>query len=232
MFKKLVVLNGLLFTSFFANAIAVSSLLETADPDTHSAEVTLVNNDGKDMFINLQMAKVEYVDGKKVVTKVNRDNISDWSFSISPSQMILRPGERKTLRMLNSCGGEKCAKNKDETYAVDITPVPYVEGKATSVAVAFGYRVYFIDAASEVKLDYSITREDKKHFKFVNNSNTMLNAVLNYCSKEFRDDCIFQNRILPGSTKVFPLPEEAWGDKTISATIINADEEVNEKVSF
>lgn len=232
MFKKFIVLNGLLFTSFFANAIAVSSLLESADPDTHSAEVTLVNNDGKDMFINLQMAKVEYVDGKKVVTKVNKDNISDWSFSISPSQMILRPGERKTLRMLNSCGGGKCAKSKDETYAVDITPVPYVEGKATSVAVAFGYRVYFIDAASEVKLDYSITRENKKQFKFVNNSNTMLNAVLNYCSKEFRDDCIFQNRILPGSTKVFPLPEEAWDDKTISATIINADEEVNEKVSF
>lgn len=231
MFRYLIVILSF-FTSFNVYAIAVSSLLEAADPESHSAEVTIANNDGRDMFINFEMAKVEYINGEKVVTKVSRDNVKDWSFSITPSQMILRPGERKTLRMHNKCISNSCIDDADQTFAVDITPVPYVDGKATAVAVAFGYRVYFIDPAKEVRLDYKIKRKDKKTFEFANNSNTMLNAVLNFCDKAFRDDCIYQNRTLPGSTKTFKLPENAWNKRKIKATIINANEEVNEQVNF
>ncbi|WP_394126320.1 pilus assembly protein [Vibrio hepatarius] len=231
MYKKILIL-GLVIFSPLANSIAVSSLLEAADPDTRSAEITIANNDGKDMFVNFQMSKVEYIDGKKVVTKVSKDNISDWTFSISPSQMILRPGEQRVLRMINNCYKHECNNEIDETYAVDITPVPYIDGKASSVSVAFGYRVYFIDPASNVKLDYKIYRKDKKNFQFTNNSNTMLNAVINYCKYDFKTECIYQNRLLPGSSKTFSLPPEAWEKKSIKANIINANEEINEQVYF
>ncbi|MFH0257971.1 pilus assembly protein [Vibrio rumoiensis] len=229
--KLLSVLLFILF-SVNANAIAVSSLFEAADPDTHSAEIVIENNDGKDMFINLEMAKVEYVDGKKVVTKLSKDNLQDWTFSISPSQLVLSPGEKKTIRMINKCLPDKCEYNSDQVYAVDITPVPYSEGKVSSVAVAFGYRVYFMDPAKKPNLNYSIKRLNDNKFKFSNHSNTMLNAVLNVCSKEFSSDCIYQYKLLSGATKEFKLPEKVRNKAHIKFNVINANEEVNEEVSI
>ncbi len=116
------------FYSCQSMAIAVSSLFEVADKDTHIADIKVENNDKQDMFINMEMLKVRYVDGKKVVEKLNRENLTNWDFSVSPSQMILKPGERKTVRMMNHCK-DKCDFKEDQVYALDITPVPYYEGK-------------------------------------------------------------------------------------------------------
>lgn len=229
--NKLFVVVFILF-SVNANAIAVSSLFEAADPKTHSAEVIIENNDGKDMFVNLEMVKVDYVDGKKIVTKLNKENVKNWSFSITPSQLVLSPGEKKSIRMLNKCQANKCNDDKDQVYAVDITPVPYSDGKVSAVAVAFGYRVYFMDPVKNVNLDYKIKRVNGKRFEFINNSNTMLNAVLNVCSKEFTKDCIYQYKLLSGSKKVFDLPAIVSEKKKVKFNVINANETVNEEVSL
>ncbi len=166
----------LCFTAFFScqsMALAVSSLFEVADKDTHIADIQLENNDKTDMFINMEMLKVRYVDGKKVIDKLSRDNLKDWAFSVSPSQVILKPGERKTIRMMNHCE-DNCEFEEDQIYAVDITPVPYYEGKKSAVAVAFGYRTYFLDPVKpeHVKLDYELKRTGKGTFEFKNRSNT------------------------------------------------------------
>jgi len=213
-----------------ANAIAVSSLFEAADPETGSAEVVIENNDGKDMFVNLSMVKIEYKDGNKIVTTLNKGNFADWTFSVSPTQMILADGEKRTIRMKNLCDGQKCALQRDEVYAVDITPVPYSDGKVSSVSVAFGYRVYFMDPASKVQLDYEIERVGKTKFRFINKSNTMLNAVLNTCDKEFSSDCIFQYKLMSGANRVFKLPKKITNKPSITMNIINANEEINHEV--
>ncbi|OCH48155.1 pilus assembly protein [Aliivibrio fischeri] len=231
MFKKMLSFI-IFFTSFQSHAIAVSSLFESADPDTHSADVIIANNDGKDMFINLEMAKVEYIDGKKVVTKVSRESLKDWTFSISPSQLILKDGEKKAIRLHNNCEKYNCKLDKDQVYAVDVTPVPYTDGKISAVAVSFGYRVYFMDPATDVKLKYDIKRVNDKEFKFSNQSNTMLNAVINTCSKNFSDDCIYQYKLLSGSEKTFSLPEEVINKSSIILNIINSNEVINEQVSI
>ncbi|CAK1836153.1 hypothetical protein [Vibrio crassostreae] len=231
MYKKF--LFGLILGNIInypVHAIAVSSLFEAADPETGSAEVVIENNDGKDMFVNLSMVKVEYLDGYKTVTTLNKDNFANWTFSISPSQMILADGEKRTIRMKNLCEGEKCQLEQDEVYAVDITPVPYSDGKVSSVSVAFGYRVYFMDPASKVQLDYEIERIGQTKFRFNNKSNTMLNVVVNTCNKEFSSDCIYQYKLMSGANRVFKLPKQLINKPSITMNIINANEEINHEV--
>ncbi|HIF9203963.1 TPA: pilus assembly protein [Photobacterium damselae] len=225
------VLSFILYSNF-ANAIAVSSLFEAADAKTHSADVIIENNDGKDMFVNIEMAKVEYINGKKVVTKVDRKNIKDWTFSVNPTQLILKPKERKTIRLHNKCSNSECKLEKDKVFAVDITPVPYVDGKASAVAVAFGYRVYFMDPATDVDLKYTIKRISKDKFKFNNRSNTMLRVIMNTCTTEYNKDCIYDYRTLSGSSKTFTLPEKLRNKSSLKVNIINANEEINESVSI
>jgi len=218
--------------SFFVHAVAVSSLFEVAN-DKHFADFSIANNDGKDMFINLEIAKVTYENGEKVVTKVNKDNLASWTFSVNPSQIILKEGETRTIRMRNDCAKQSCEFNEDQVYIVDVNPYPYVkEGEGSSVAVAFGYRIYFMDPASKVKLDYQLTRVNEQEFKFSNNSNTMLNAVLNTCKKGFSSDCIYQYKLLAGAEKIFKLPAEYAEKETITFRVINANESINEKVSI
>ncbi|HIF9096597.1 TPA: pilus assembly protein [Photobacterium damselae] len=230
--RNLLVLASVLIYSNASHAIAISSLFEAADPKTHSADVIIENNDGKDMFINIEMAKVDYIDGKKVVTKVDKDNFKDWTFSVNPTQIVLKPNERKTIRLHNKCADKECKLKKDKVYAVDVTPVPYVNGKASAVAVAFGYRVYFMDPATQVDLKYKIKRVSKDQIMFVNNSNTMLRAIFNACTTEYNSDCIYDYRVLSGSTKKFKLPETLINKKVLKVNIINANEEINESISI
>lgn len=214
-----------------ANAIAVSSLFEAASDNTHSASFSIANNDGKDMFVNLEMVKVKYVDGEKQIISLNKDTMKDWNFNISPSQMILAPGERKTVRMHTLCEKNDCEFNEDQIYAVDVNPVPYTDGKAANVAVAFGYRVYYLDPAQTVDLNYNVKRTDSG-FIFDNKSNTMLTAVLNTCTKEYSSDCIFQYRVLPNSKKTFTLPSVLKDEKALLFDVINANESIHEKISI
>ncbi|MGR5366457.1 pilus assembly protein [Photobacterium damselae] len=218
--------------STYTNAIAVSSLFEAADAKTHSADIIIENNDGKDMFINIEMSKVDYIDGKKIVTKVDRNNIKNWTFSVNPTQLVLKPNERKTIRLHNKCSNKECKLKKDKVYAVDITPVPYVEGKVSAVAVAFGYRVYFMDPATEVNLKYKIKRLSKDKFVLTNHSNTMLRAIMNACSSEYNSDCIFDYRVLAGASKEFYIPKKLRNKSSLKVNIINANEEINESVSI
>lgn len=228
---KVVIAMITLIFSCQSQAIAISSLFEVADVNTHLADIQVINNDGKDMFINLEMSKVRYIDGKKVEEKLNKDNVGDWTFRVSPSQMILKPGERKTIRMLNDCD-EDCEFSEDQVYAVSVTPVPYSEGRKSAVAVAFGYKVYFIDPASEVIIDYDLKRISKNKISFENRSNTMLNAVLNLCTKGFNSDCIYEYRLLPNSKREFKLPLKSQEQSTLKFSVINANEVVHERVTL
>lgn len=232
MFKYVFCFLAVLF-SCQSMAVAVSSLFEVADKDTHLADIKVENNDSQDMFINMEMLKVRYVDGKKVIEKLSRENLKDWAFSVSPSQMILKPGERKTVRMMNRCKDD-CDFKEDQVYAVDITPVPYYEGKKSAVAVAFGYRTYFLDPVKvdNVKLDYNLTRIGKGKFLFKNHSNTMLNAVLNTCTREYSSNCIFEHRLLPNAEREFPIPKGSDDGRKLTFSIINANEEINEQVTL
>ncbi len=67
---------------------------------------------------------------------------------------------------------------------------------------------------------------------FKNNSNTMLNAVLNTCTREYKNDCIFEHRLLPNSEKEFSFPKGSDDGSKQSFSIINANEEINEKVTL
>lgn len=232
MFKYLIFMISIFF-SCQSLAVAVSSLFEVADKDNHVADIQVENNDKRDMFINMEMVRVHYVDGKKIVEQLNQNNLKDWTFSVSPSQIILKPGERKTIRMMNRCG-DNCDFKEDQVYAVDITPVPYIDGKKSAVSVAFGYRTYFLDPVrlENTKIDYDLKRISNDKFVFENNSNTMLNAVLNKCTRDYKSNCIFEHRLLPNSKKEFSLPKGSDDGSKQTFSVINANEEVNEQVTL
>ncbi|USR75075.1 fimbria/pilus periplasmic chaperone [Photobacterium damselae] len=215
----------LLLLSSNSNAIAISSLFEPADKNGN-ASFSLINNDGKDMYINFKMAKVELKDGKKKTVQLDKNNLSNWEFSVTPSRMILKPNEQKRVKLKYVCKND-CEKNEDKLFYVDVAPVPYSESKKASLAIAFGYRVYFLVPASKIKGDYEINKT-RKGFSLDNRSNTMLTAVLNTCTKEFSSGCIYQYRVLSGQSKDFSLPKEIANKDKIKFTVINPNEEFSE----
>ncbi|MGR5435712.1 pilus assembly protein [Vibrio owensii] len=220
--------------SNYANAVAVSSLFEVADDD-NLGEVKIYNNDGKDMFIRMKMSKIEYIDGEKVITPLNKDNVKDWRLTLTPPQLVLKPNQTKTVKfnyICNESKGEDCRTDEDQIYAIDMSPVPYAEGQTRAVAIAFGYRTYFLIPAKEIDISYEVSRINNEQFKFINNSNTMLTMVFNVCTKEFSSDCIFEYRTLPNSNKVYDLPKEMFDSKNIEGTVINANEEFRENISL
>ncbi|WP_341496478.1 pilus assembly protein [Photobacterium damselae subsp. damselae] len=215
----------LLIMSSSVNAIAISSLFEVADRNGHSS-FELINNDEKDMYINLKMAKVDINNGKKELVKLDKNNLSSWEFTTTPSRTILRPGARKKIKLKYICKSD-CEKNEDKLFFVDVAPVPYSESNKSSLAFAFGYRVYFLVPAKKVVGSYSINRT-KSGFSFKNDSNTMLTAVLNTCSKDFNSDCIYQYRVLSKQNKSFTFPDNFGKKDKINFTVINANEEFSE----
>ncbi|WP_050567227.1 fimbria/pilus periplasmic chaperone [Vibrio owensii] len=228
-------LTTLILASFYvsqANAVAVSSLFEVADEEGN-AEVRVLNNDGKDMFIKMTMSEVNYVDGEKVITPLNKDNVKDWNLTMTPPQLILKPNQKKTVKLHYSCSDEsKCSTDRDKVYAIDMSPIPYSEGQKRSVAIAFGYRTYLLVPAKNPKVDYKISREEGGKFYFENNSNTMLNVVVNTCKKEFSNDCIYQYRTLPGAQKTFSFPKSVKSDSSVEMSIINANETFHENINL
>ncbi|HIF9381063.1 TPA: pilus assembly protein [Photobacterium damselae] len=213
--------------------MAISSIYEVANPESKTAEVDLYNNDGKTMYVKLTMSKVSYKNKEKVITPLSKSSLPDWKLSVTPSKIIMRDGERKAFRMHYLCGAN-CNLESDEVYAVDVSPVPYNEfTQSTSLAMAFGFRVYFLVPATNPKVKYNLKWIDKAKgiFSLENNSNTMLTAVLNVCTKEFSSDCIFQYRVLSGSKKEFTIPVDKVLHRTngkIEMNMISPDEKYNE----
>ncbi len=221
--------------SNYSYAIAVSSLFEVSDSNG-VGEVKVLNNDGKDMFIKMTMSEVEYVNGKKEVRPLSKDNLKDWKLLLTPPQIILKPEQQKTVKFHYLCDEKdnngECITNKDHIYAIDMSPVPYSEGQQSSVAIAFGYRTYFLIPATKMNISYDLTRKGNDKFEFNNKSNTMLTVVLNTCKTKFKNECIYQYRVLPGSKKEFPFPKDLIDMENIEGTIINANEKYHKKISI
>ncbi len=230
--KKLLICFSALFC-FDLHAMAISSIYEVADPLTNMAKIDLFNNDGKTMYVNLSMSKVSYENNKKKVTPLSKSSLPDWKLSVTPSKIIMRADERKSFRMHYLCNS-KCNLPFDEVYAVDVSPVPYNEfTNSSAVAMAFGFRVYFLIPATNPEINYKIKWKDKSKgvFSLENNSNTMTTAVLNVCTKEFSNDCIYQYRVLSGSKKEFTLPLDKVIHRKngkIEMNMISPDEKYNE----
>ncbi|EHK2889302.1 pilus assembly protein [Vibrio parahaemolyticus] len=215
-------------------AIALNSTFVVADEDG-SGLVEIANNDGKAMFIRLELSKVTYSeDGKKIITPLNKDNMNDWDLNVSPPQLIMKDGEFKSIKFSYFCNDaeKECSRDKDQVYLIKILPEPYSESNKSVVALAFGYNIYYMIPAKDVKLDYSIKRVGKNKFEFVNNSNTFLNAVINVCTKEFREDCIYEHRLLAHTKHEFVIPQVLERSEKIDAVIINANQTIKEFISF
>ncbi|TCN88486.1 hypothetical protein EDB65_102273 [Vibrio crassostreae] len=219
----------------YANAIAVNKTFEVAD-ENGKGELKIANNDNKDMFIRFELSKVTYDDGKKILTPLNKDNMKDWNLYISPGQLIIKDKERRTVRINYVCDEEssidQCNRFEDQIYAIDVLPVPYSESMKSSVAISFGYKLYFMVPAKMVDFRYAIKRISKSEFLFENKSNTLLNAVINTCKKEFKNNCIYENRLLPGQSRKFSIPERLHEEKKINVTIINPNQEIKDYVSI
>ncbi|WMN88900.1 pilus assembly protein [Vibrio parahaemolyticus] len=225
----------LLLVSGSSYAIAVSSLFEVSDTNG-VGEVKILNNDGKDMFIKMTMSEVEYIDGEKVVKPLDKNNLKDWKLILTPPQVILKPEQQKTIKFHYLCENKdsngECVTDKDHIYAVDMSPVPYSEGQESSVAIAFGYRTYFLIPATKLDISYDLNRKGSDKFEFDNKSNTMLTVVLNSCKTKFKNECIYQYRVLPGSKKEFPFPKDFVGKEKVEGVIINANEKYHKKFSL
>ncbi|WP_434144926.1 hypothetical protein [Photobacterium leiognathi] len=85
---KLMVM-ALLFNPLYVNAIGINSMLEFTHDN--EAEFTITNPADYRQFIHVGVSELRIENGEIEAIPYTRENIEDWSLSVSPSRTVIDP---------------------------------------------------------------------------------------------------------------------------------------------
>lgn len=122
-------------------------------------DVEIRNPDKEPMYIKVEILEVLNPgmenEQRKVVT-----NPKAAKFLVTPSKLVIPPGGRKSVRMLNI---GKLPSDKDKVFRINLTPVtPDVEAKQMAIKVVVGYQLLVLIQPDAPQADIQATRTGKK----------------------------------------------------------------------
>jgi P pilus assembly chaperone PapD len=175
-----------LFLSILASTTQAAMLLDKAivhfGPGAPSRQdVEIRNPDKEPMYIKVEILEVlnpgAENEERKVVT-----NPKAAKFLVTPSKLVIPPGGRKSVRMLNI---GKLPVDKDKVFRINLTPVtPDVEAKQMAIKVVVGYQLLVLIQPNTPKADIQATRDGKKLVLHnAGNTNVLLRSGSN-CPKQ------------------------------------------------
>lgn len=205
--QRLVVLFCL---ALFASGAQAAMMLDKAiihfgpgAPNRQDVEIR--NPDKEPLYIKVEILEVLNPgmenEERKVVT-----NPKQAKFLVTPSKLVIPPGGRKSVRMLNI---GKLPDDEDKVFRINLTPVtPDVEAKQMAIKVVVGYQLLVLIQPKTPKPDVQATRNGKKlTLHNAGNTNVLLRSGTN-CpavappAKPSTEDCVDMQskRIYAGNT--------------------------------
>ncbi|WP_318519985.1 hypothetical protein [Photobacterium leiognathi] len=205
MMKYKVMTIVLLLTPLYVNAIGINSMLEfTYD---NKAEFTITNSAEYRQFIHVGVSEIKIENGEIETIPYTRENIEDWSLSVSPSRTVIDPSLKKTFQITYE--PKNSSDNKvDKAYRLSFIPTPYFEKgepvtHAVQVAIGFAPTV-IVPAKSDMPINYRMSY-DLNDLKLKNNGGTYIRAFIDGCPLDAKDKDLCSTVVYALSGRNLPI---------------------------
>ena len=179
----------------------------TADSPNRN-DVQLANtSETETLFVNVEVLEVENP-GTPDETRVVTDDPSQIGLIASPTRVILPPGSRRLVRLVNLFPAE----DEERIFRVNFTPVAgEFEAEQSSVRLMVGYQALIIVRPTSTVFDLEGER-DGNMLTLTNNSNTnvYLSSIRHCEDGQADEECtpLAENRLYPGNVWEMELPGE------------------------
>lgn len=213
----------ILLTILFSNTSQAALVLDRSIVIMESTskgrvDVAVINDSQIDkLYVSVELFNVESPGQDQKLEKA--DPSSKKEFIVSPSKLVVPPGERKLVRLLNLTGHN----DQERIYRVNFTPIvkpmelkaPVSDGTVEivqpGVQVVVAYQVLVIILPETPKHQIEVTREGKNAvFKNAGNANTLFFEG-QQCNPDDKSECskIPGFRLYPGNNRTVELPYDS-----------------------
>lgn len=155
----LILLLGLSASTTQAAMLLDKAIVHFGPGAPNRQDVEIRNPDKEPMYIKVEILEVHNPGMKNEERKVVT-NPKAAKFLVTPSKLVIPPGGRKSVRMLNI---GQLPVDKDKVFRINLTPVtPDVEAKQMAIKVVVGYQLLVLIQPNTPKADIQATRVGKK----------------------------------------------------------------------
>ena len=189
-FKNLASCAGLtlLLSSPFGYGMTIDTLFGMAD-EKYEARFVLTNDTDSPYFIKTSIEELSVTpEGGLIREPYTKDNLSQWTASITPSRAIIQPKFKRTFKMKYHCNGigsieETCLPIKERAYQLSFVPSIYSQGEAgATVQIAIGFSALFVVPGKESPIDKVHVAYDGKQLVVTNPSTGFVRLDVDTCS--------------------------------------------------
>lgn len=159
----------LVLSAFVADAAMLldRAIVHYGPGSANRQDVEIRNPDGEPLYIKVEIIEV-LNPGSPEEERRTVTNPKEAKFLVTPSKLVIPPGGRKSVRLLNLGKGN----TEDRVFRVNLTPVtPELESDQMAIKVVVGYQLLVLIQPNDPKPDLKVTREGKK-LKIHNAGNT------------------------------------------------------------
>ncbi len=202
----------MILTSGLASAqITVSKSILEFSADNLIQDVDVVNSANHRIFLKMSVAQMINPESAEP-SRIELDDPRTSPLLVSPTQLMLLPGERKRLRVIL----RKVPDQRDDVYRLAVRPfVGEIEvgdnnnQKASALKVLLGYDLLVLARPENASAQLDVARTDSS-ITFMNNGNTnvLLRRITQCSATEEECEELKPNRIYAGERYEVELPKK------------------------
>lgn len=197
-FRHLIGIAGLLLSqSLFAQLAVDRIIVDFTEESPNRNDVQLINTSKTEtLFVNVEVLEVTHP-GTDKEKRVVADDPSKIGLVASPNRVILPPGNRRLVRLVNLFPTE----GQERIFRVNFSPV-VGETDQKGVKILVGYQALVIVRPEETVFNL-IGKREGNTLTLTNNSNTNVYlSNIRQCVDKESEECTnyVENRLYPGNT--------------------------------
>ena len=155
----LLVLLGVFTSTTQAAMVLDKAIVHFGSGAPNRQDVEIRNPDNEPMYIKVEILEVLNPGMENEERRVV-SNPKAAKFLVTPSKLVIPPGGRKSVRMLNI---GKLPADKDKVFRINLTPVtPDIEAEQMAIKVVVGYQLLVLIQPNTPRIDIQSSREGKK----------------------------------------------------------------------
>ncbi|WP_372384028.1 hypothetical protein AB8613_14920 [Vibrio sp. BS-M-Sm-2] len=210
-----------------ALAFKVDKMVVVSDEKGNGA-ISLSNDGSAPLFIQSNIQELTVNQNNEVVRNdYTRKNLSDWKISLTHPQVVLRPGEEKTVGIRSLCYESSCDTTTDLMFMLPFTPSHYDAKSIKSSGIQFNYGftpIYIIPTRSP-NVEYKVLNNGADLI-IENKGNTLIYVTVEGEGCGELKQCRSEYMVISGRSKVFNLPENVQSEN-LNITVSSHDKQYN-----
>lgn len=174
--RSVVLLSALVFSPLVAAKMALDrSIIHMNPGDPESVDVTVSNNGAEPLYVDTEIVEVLGA-GSADEERVPVGGSLDVPLLVSPNKLVIPPGQRRLLRIVNMAG----FADRERVFRVTAKPVPPpAVAERSGIRVLVGYQLLVLVAPQRPESDLRSHREGRTLvFDNHGNVNVMLHSGL------------------------------------------------------